>query len=89
VVRDPVCLMELDPRRAASIVTHRGHAYYFCSPGCRDKFLAHPELFLNKVPSMPLTVGMMGSASSDQPPGADDKAYVLGCAIAEQGFTSP
>jgi uncharacterized protein (TIGR00725 family) len=79
--------MELDPRRAAAMATHQGRAYYFCSSACKQKFLAQPEVFLARAPGMRLTVGVMGSAAADQPPPASDKAYALGRAVAEQGFT--
>ena len=86
-MRDPVCLMELDPRQATAMATHRGQAYYFCSAGCKQKFLAQPEVFVKRAPGMRLTVGVMGSAGGDQPAGAEEKAYGLGQAIAEPGFT--
>ncbi len=37
--RDPVCNMEVDETTAVT-VEHGGEAFYFCSEGCRDKFLA-------------------------------------------------
>ncbi len=85
-MRDPVCLMELNPRRAAAMATHRGQAYYFCSAGCRDKFLVQPELFLDKAPGIRLAVGVMGSASHDVPSQASEAAYGLGRAIAMRGY---
>lgn len=86
MVRDPVCLMELEPRAAAAMVTHQGRAYYFCSVGCKQEFLAQPELFLDKAPGMRLAVGVMGSASHDVAPQAADAAYRLGQAIAGHDF---
>jgi uncharacterized protein (TIGR00725 family) len=86
MVRDPVCLMALDPRTAASMVEHAGRAYYFCSTGCRQKFLVNPQLFLDKAPGMRLAVGVMGAADEPQPPEIERKAHALGRAIAEQGF---
>jgi hypothetical protein len=86
MIRDPVCLMTLDPRRAAAMVEYKGQTYYFCSDGCRQKFLAQPGLFLDKAPGMRLTVGMMGSASGDLTPAARELAYALGRAVAERGF---
>lgn len=41
-VRDPVCGMVVDPRRAAHRVDHQGSAYWFCSSGCQAKFEADP-----------------------------------------------
>ncbi|MBM3156136.1 MAG: heavy metal translocating P-type ATPase [Chloroflexi bacterium] len=40
---DPICGMEVDEKTALS-VEHEGKTYYFCSPGCRDKFLAEKGL---------------------------------------------
>ncbi len=45
---DPICGMEVDEKTALS-AEHEGKTYYFCSPGCRDKFLA--EKGLAKPPS--------------------------------------
>ncbi len=42
---DPICGMEVDEKTALS-VEHEGKTYYFCSPGCRDKFLAQKGLLL-------------------------------------------
>ena len=86
MTRDPVCLMTLDPRRAAAMVENKGQTYYFCSEGCRQKFLAPPWIFLDKAPGMRLTVGMMGSASGESTPATKELAYALGQAIAERGF---
>ena len=36
---DPICGMEVDEKTALS-AEHEGNTYYFCSPGCRDKFLS-------------------------------------------------
>ena len=43
---DPICGMEVDEKTALS-VEHEGKKYYFCSPGCRDKFLAEKGLLLS------------------------------------------
>jgi len=40
---DPICGMEVDEKKALS-AEHEGKTYYFCSPGCRDKFLAEKGL---------------------------------------------
>ena len=45
---DPVCGMTIDPRKAGHPAAHAGHNYHFCSAGCRDKFVADPEAYLNK-----------------------------------------
>jgi Cu+-exporting ATPase len=45
-VIDPVCGMSVDPHTTPHRAMHKGHAYYFCSAGCRTKFLADPERYL-------------------------------------------
>lgn len=85
MMRDPVCLMSIDPRTAVAMVEHGGRTYYFCSTGCRDKFLAQPALFLDKAPGMRLTVGVMGSADADHPETVRALARDLGRAIAARG----
>ncbi len=49
-VKDPVCGMMVDPHTAKHRHTHRGHTYYFCSPKCREKFIADPEKYLAGEP---------------------------------------
>ena len=85
-LKDPVCLMTIDPCHAVAMAEHRGQAYYFCSEGCRQKFLAQPEIFLDKAPSLRLTVGMMGSASGKIAPTIKELVYTLGQDVAERGF---
>jgi len=45
---DPICGMNVDEKTALK-VEHEGKTYYFCSPGCRDKFLV--EKGLERSPS--------------------------------------
>jgi Cu+-exporting ATPase len=40
---DPICGMNVDEKTALR-AEHEGKTYYFCSPGCRDKFLAEKGL---------------------------------------------
>jgi Cu+-exporting ATPase len=40
---DPICGMEVDEKTALS-AEYEGQTYYFCSPGCRDQFLAERGL---------------------------------------------
>ncbi len=40
---DPVCGMSVDPASAPARVSHRAETIYFCSLGCRDKFLARGQ----------------------------------------------
>ena len=45
-VIDPVCGMTVDPHTAKHRADYRGHTYYFCSAGCRAKFVADPQKYL-------------------------------------------
>jgi YHS domain-containing protein len=45
---DPVCGMTVDPAKTPHRHTHEGHEYFFCSGGCRGKFIADPAKYLRK-----------------------------------------
>ena len=47
-VKDPVCGMDVDPQTAKFRAEHEGRPYYFCSAGCRTKFIADPLRYLDK-----------------------------------------
>jgi Cu+-exporting ATPase len=51
VVKDPVCGMVVDPHTAKHRATHAGQPYYFCSDGCRVKFVADPNRYLGPKPA--------------------------------------
>jgi len=53
---DPVCKMLVRPETAAAMHDHGGESYYFCAVGCKNKFVADPQKYLNPQPE------------SDQPP---------------------
>jgi len=55
-VKDPVCGMDVDPHTAKHRTVHDGHPYYFCSNGCREKFTADPQKYLNKDVAKPAPV---------------------------------
>jgi Cu+-exporting ATPase len=47
MARDPVCGMEVDPQAPrGGRADHQGEPYFFCSPRCREKFVANPEAHL-------------------------------------------
>ena len=46
-VTDPVCGMTVDPEATAHHHEVGGTSYHFCSAGCRAKFIANPERYLN------------------------------------------
>src|SRR5690606_7139274 len=55
-----VCGMTVDPRGTAHHATHAGHDYHFCSAGCRTKFVADPQRYLDKS----------AAPAADVPPGS-------------------
>src|SRR6201990_1263868 len=47
-VRDPVCGMTVDPATSKHSFEYRGATFHFCSAGCRTKFAADPQRYLDK-----------------------------------------
>ena len=52
-VMDPVCGMTVDPTTSKHRFDYQGHIYHFCSAGCRTKFAAAPETYLDKSKAAP------------------------------------
>jgi P-type Cu+ transporter len=50
---DPVCGMKVDPHTAKHRAEYGGRPYYFCSAGCREKFLTDPERYLKSSDKSP------------------------------------
>jgi P-type Cu+ transporter len=49
MVHDPVCGMDIDPASAAGTEVYEGTTYYFCSPGCHERFKADPASFAQEA----------------------------------------
>ncbi len=45
---DPVCGMTVDPEKSRHRHDYHDHSYFFCGNGCRTKFAADPEKYLDK-----------------------------------------
>src|SRR5436189_6457298 len=45
--RDPVCGMTVDRGADKPTSTYAGHTYYFCGEGCKAKFEAEPERYVD------------------------------------------
>ena len=45
--KDPVCGMTVDRRAGKPTSTYEGRTYYFCSEGCKAKFDADPERYVD------------------------------------------
>ncbi|MCR6732590.1 MAG: heavy metal translocating P-type ATPase [Afipia sp.] len=52
-VVDPVCGMTVDPATSKHRFDYHGRTYHFCSAGCRTKFAAAPETYLDKSKGAP------------------------------------
>jgi Cu+-exporting ATPase len=53
-VKDPVCGMDVTPGEArGGSAEHAGTTYWFCSPSCRDKFVANPSKYVAPAPTPP------------------------------------
>jgi Cu+-exporting ATPase len=69
-VIDPVCGMHVVPEKARGSAEYKGQKYYFCSPGCLQKFNADPEKYLAPKPqaSQMVQIGGMQSHSHKTEP---------------------
>ena len=70
--RDPVCGMSVNPDTARAKLAHNGRAYYFCCPGCAEKFRADPERYLShpgpiQIQAAPVSIAL--TATPHQPEG--------------------
>ncbi|HSG06296.1 MAG TPA: YHS domain-containing protein [Nitrospiria bacterium] len=43
---DPVCKMTVEEDQAAAKSDYQGTTYYFCAPGCKEKFDAEPGKYV-------------------------------------------
>jgi Cu+-exporting ATPase len=57
---DPVCGMTVDPDSTPHHATHDGKEFHFCSAGCRKKFIAEPQRYL-QPPAIPATARPVGT----------------------------
>lgn len=48
MARDPVCGMEVDPKKAAAQSKYQGQTIYFCAVACKVKFDQDPAKYLPK-----------------------------------------
>ena len=54
VEKDPVCGMDVVPGQApGGSADHAGKTYWFCSQGCREKFVADPKRYVAPSPTKP------------------------------------
>jgi P-type Cu+ transporter len=43
---DPVCGMHVDEQQSTVTVEHGEQAYFFCSEGCKKRFLESPDKYV-------------------------------------------
>ena len=67
-VKDPVCGMDVAPGEAnGGWAEHAGTTYWFCSPSCRDKFVANPSRYVAPAPTL--------TRERSSAPAADARVY--------------
>ena len=58
MVKDPVCGMDVDPDKTPHKATYGAHDYFFCSAGCRTKFMPDPAKYMTPAaPAEPMPEG--------------------------------
>jgi Cu+-exporting ATPase len=72
LVKDVVCGMTVDAKTTPHHATFQGHDYYFCSAGCRTKFIADPPHYLGPEAKAPEPMAQQPMA---QEPMADGTIY--------------
>lgn len=45
MARDPVCGMEVDPKKSNWVAEYNGEDYYFCSESCQKAFMKDPAKY--------------------------------------------
>jgi P-type Cu+ transporter len=45
MAKDPVCGMDVDPKKAAAKSERDGKIYFFCSTECKQKFDQNPQAY--------------------------------------------
>ncbi|TFG23567.1 MAG: heavy metal translocating P-type ATPase, partial [Promethearchaeota archaeon] len=73
-VMDPVCGMEVDPRKALEY-EYEGNTYHFCGPNCEAHFKADPERFKNYDSSNPKLM----QTKLDSEKNSEDSQTILKC----------
>lgn len=48
LVKDPVCGMQVDEKKAMGTSACKGKTYFFCSVSCKDKFEKKPENYIKQ-----------------------------------------
>lgn len=62
--------MSVDPASSKGTVEYKGKTYYFCAPGCAQRFSADPEKYLAPAPA-PAMIPTIGMIKPPAPPKTD------------------
>jgi P-type Cu+ transporter len=86
LAKDPVCGMSVDPATAKHKAEHGGATYYFCSAGCRGKFVADPARFLAEAAHAPAAAehNHAHQAAAPSPPKATPAGTIYTCPMHPQ-----
>ena len=89
-MKDPVCGMTVDPDQAAAKTSYKDKEYFFCAPGCRDKFLQEPEQYLLQRSSFNLQPGSPDSYTCPMHPEVIQKGpgFCPACGMALEPVTA-
>jgi Cu+-exporting ATPase len=90
--KDPVCGMSVDPARAKATHEHAGKTYFFCCPGCKEKFKADPAKYLapkTLVGIAPMSARPMQIAPAPSAPIQIAPAAAAGAVAAPTGPIAP
>ena len=66
-VKDPVCGMTVNPDTAKFSAEYQGRPFYFCSAGCRTKFLENPQKYLEKDSAAPAATALVMPSGTAAP----------------------
>jgi Cu+-exporting ATPase len=77
--RDPVCGMAVVPSTAKNQAEHSGSTYFFCCAGCKTKFLASPERYLNPSSDVPAPAAHARVAAHPAPSAPPARGTVYTC----------
>ena len=79
--------MTVDPQQAAGSFDYQGQTYFFCAPGCLQRFKADPEGYLRPKPAVP--VGIQRAHVATLATAANAHASNIGGGRARSGYTCP
>ena len=93
MVIDPVCSMEIKKEDVKATHEHDGKTYYFCSQGCKDKFVQDPGKYVradDKVVTCPVSGKSFNKTEMTESLEYEGKTYYFCCTGCKTEFqTNP